>query len=117
MCYDVTVEVKETKSNGNPWDSIRGEAPDVRVCFSDAWGIRCKGKGDGLQKAGAFCTNSHRCELGVIRFIERVTMVQIKDVDDVSRDDPVATGKCTPQEEELCDLGNARLHFRPSPCD
>lgn len=113
-CYEIEVIINETKANGSSWDFFDGQ-PDVRVCFYDEWGIRCKGKGKGKDYSKPYCKNSFNCNLGVVRFISEKTKIEITDVDRMRKDNAVDFGECLVGRE--CILGNATVKFTKSACE
>jgi len=108
-CFQVTVQVSENKPNGDSWDA-NGGLPDLKACFNDDWGYRCKVK----SKEKAYCKDTLRCDLGIIRFTATSTEVELIDLD--FRDhDYIGTETCSAGES--CKVGNATVNFKESNCE
>ncbi len=108
-CFDVSVTVNERNPDDKSWDA-NGGLPDVKVCFQDDWGYRCKVKGEKK----AFCGDTLTCNLGLVYFSGSSTKIEITDVD-IRNDDPIATKTCTIGES--CNLGNAKVEFKAASCE
>ena len=108
-CFDVSVSINETKPDNSTWDG-NGGLPDLKACFTDEWGYRCKVK----EKKEPYCKDTLSCDLGVIYFIGSSTEIELTDID-VNNDDPIGSKSCNVGEQ--CNLGNATVSFKKASCN
>jgi hypothetical protein len=109
VCFDVSVSINENTPDGKTWDG-NGGLPDLKACFSDEWGYRCKVK----NKTEPYCKDSLNCDLGVVYFIGAHTEVELTDID-LNNDDPIASKSCGVGAS--CNLGNAFVVFEKASCE
>jgi hypothetical protein len=111
-CFNLSVEIDNRKPNGDAWD-IGDGAPDVKVCFEDGWGYRCKVRTISPKEYEPWCKNTYNCDLGLVYFSSDKVNIEVIDVDKID-DDPIDFENCT--VGKLCEMGSAKVEFISATC-
>lgn len=97
-CFDLIIEVKNTKANGKAWDTAEGNfAPDIMVSVDGKYGDFTKPR----------CRDSYTCMMYDVKTDQRVSSVEVWDLD-VFAHDPIGAGQCI-FSMGACILGQASI--------